>query len=195
MHLYVILTKCISSMPFYSTKMYLSTSSTASVYVFFYAILFYEDLFLNFPNRQFIYSMLFYFTKIYFQLASSGFLLCHIYKDIFSTFSAGNVFLLCYSIHEGIFGTAMLDKQGFATLDRIGHATGSTGLREFRDNRMWKTRELVVLRHFDEIITTKEMRIRWKSTYNKWEVGGWNVRKELRCSSSFPSCLGNGNYA
>ena len=82
MHLYVILTKCISSMPFYSTKMYLSTSSTASVYVFFYAILFYEDLFLNFPNRQFIYSMLFYFTKIYFQLASSGFLLCHIYKDI-----------------------------------------------------------------------------------------------------------------
>ena len=66
---------------------------------FFYVILFHEDVFLNFLNRQCIYSMLFEFTKIYFNLP-------------FST--ANEVFLLSQplmfscmpSIHKYIFSTS-----------------------------------------------------------------------------------------
>ena len=50
---------------------------------FFYVILFYEDVFLNFLNRQCIYSMLFEFTKIYFNLPLMYFFGAIFYTDMF----------------------------------------------------------------------------------------------------------------
>ena len=79
-------------------------------------------------------------------------------------------------------------------------------LREFRDNRMWKIREVVVIRRCDKIVTTKEIRVRSvgenQVTTSGRSVAGTKERDYdvyllvcIYCQWVYTSCVGNGIYA